>query len=33
MPVGFGMLALQYASRMLQEVFHGARRQVPAEDG
>jgi TRAP-type C4-dicarboxylate transport system permease small subunit len=32
-PVGFGLLALQYAGRMLQEVFHGARRQVPVEDG
>jgi TRAP-type C4-dicarboxylate transport system permease small subunit len=30
MPVGFGLLALQYAGRVLQDVFHGIHRNPPA---
>jgi TRAP-type C4-dicarboxylate transport system permease small subunit len=33
MPIGFGLLALQYASRVLRDVFHGVHRQAPAGDG
>lgn len=29
MPVGFGLLTLQYISRVLQDVFHGVHRQTP----
>ena len=32
-PSGFGLLALQYAGRVLRDVFHGIHRQAPAGDG
>jgi TRAP-type mannitol/chloroaromatic compound transport system permease small subunit len=32
-PIGFGLLALQYAGRVLRDVFHGIHRQAPAGDG
>jgi TRAP-type C4-dicarboxylate transport system permease small subunit len=32
-PVGFGLLALQYAGRVLRDVFHGIHRQAPAGEG
>lgn len=30
MPVGFGILALQYAVRVLRDLYHGIHRQTPA---
>ncbi len=32
MPVGFGLLTLQYAARVWQDMFHGIHRHAPAEN-
>ena len=31
-PVGFGLLALQYIGRVMEDVFHGVHRHAPVGD-